>query len=165
MMDFERKVRMLSRSINVVYYTIYLLTIIAVVTIFFLSYADIKLVEIDPLSTTGTTISTVYMVYLLVSIPAALFLFHQKTLKLRNEKDEYTKFQKYKKNSYIRLWIIGIALVIGVVLVYVLHSQSMIFTAAIAAIALYFCKPSVPKIIKELGLDDDEPKITGKKYV
>lgn len=164
-MDFERKVRMLSRSINVVYYIIYLLTVIAVVTIFFLSYGNVKLVEIDPLSTVGTTISTIYMIYLLISIPAALFLFHKQTLKLRNEKDEYIKFQKYKKASYIRLWIIGIALIIGIILVYVLYSQSMIFTAAIAAIALYFCKPSPAKIIKELGLDDDEPKITGKKYV
>lgn len=164
-MDFERKVRMLSRSINVVYYAIYLLTIIAVVAIFFLSHANIKLVEIDPLGKLGSIINTIYIIYLLISIPAALYFFHKFTLKIKNEKDEYIKFQKYKKASYIRLWVIGIALIIGVVLVYVLYSKSMIFTAAIAAIALYFCKPSRLKIIRELDLDAEENKITGTKYL
>ena len=164
-MEFDRKVRMLSRSINVVYYAVYLLTIIAVVVIFFLSHANIKLVEIDPLSKLGSTINTIYIIYLLVSIPAALYLFHKFTLKIKNEKDEYSKFQKYKRASYIRLWVVGIALVVGVALVYVLHSKSMIFTAAIAAIALYFCKPSPLKIIRELDLDAEENKITGTKYL
>ncbi len=164
-MELERKVRMLSRSINVVYYTIYLLTIIAVVAIFFMSYGNVKVSTIDPLSKLGSTINTIYIIYLLISIPAALYLFHQYTLKLKNEKDEYIKFQKYKKASYLRLWIVGFGLIAGVILVYVLRSQSMIFTAAIAAIALYFCKPSMPKVVKELGLEDEQNEITGKKYI
>ncbi|NLO69620.1 MAG: hypothetical protein GX102_01430 [Porphyromonadaceae bacterium] len=154
-MDIERKIRMLTRSINVVYYTIYLLTIFAVVVIFVLSFGDVSVKTIDPLSKLGTNISTAYIIYLLVSIPAGLFLFHQYTLKLRKETDEYIKFQKYKKAAYLRLWVVGIGLIIGVILVYVLRSQSMIFTAAIAAIALYFCKPSGVKVIRELDLDAD----------
>ncbi len=62
-MELDRKVRMLSRSINVVYYTIYLLTIVAVVTIFFLTYSDAEVNRIDPLSKLGTNISTAYIIF------------------------------------------------------------------------------------------------------
>ncbi len=164
-MELERKVRMLSRSINVVYYTIYLLTILVVVSIFFLTYSDTEVTRIDPLSKLGTNISTGYMIYLLTSIPLALYLFYRYTQKLRTEPEEYIKFKKYKKASYIRLWVVGIGLIIGVILVYVLRSQSMIFTSAIAAIALYFCKPSMAKVVNELDLDADSNQFSGKKYI
>jgi uncharacterized membrane protein YbjE (DUF340 family) len=164
-MELERKIRMLSRSINVVYYTIYLLTIVAVVTVFFLTYSDVQVNRIDPLSKLGTNISTGYMVYLLVSIPAALYFFHRYTQKLKTEQDEYVKFQKYKKASYTRLWVVGLGLILGVILVYILRSQSMIFTSAIAAIALYFCKPSMAKVAHELDLDADSNQFSGKKYI
>lgn len=95
------------------------------------------------------------MIYLLTSIPLALYLFHIYTQKLRKETNEFIQFQKYKKASNIRLWVVGIGLVVGVLLVYLLRSQSMIFTAAMAAIALYFCKPSGIKMIRELDLDAD----------
>ncbi|NLI72541.1 MAG: hypothetical protein GX361_07400 [Bacteroidales bacterium] len=164
-MELDRKVRTVSRSINVVYYTIYLLTILAVVVIFFLTFSDVQVKRIDPLSKLGTGISTAYLIFLLISIPASLYLFHRYTQKLKVEPDEYVKLNKYKKAAYIRLWVIGLGLIVGVILVYVLHSRSMIFTAAIAAIALYFCKPSGLKIIKELDLDAEEDKIAGTKYL
>lgn len=164
-MELEKKLRMLSRSINVVYYTIYLLTIIAVVTIFFMTYGNVNVEKIDPNSKAGINISTVYIVFLLVSIPASLFLFHQQTLKLRKEPDEMIKFNKYKKASYLRLWVIGSGLIIGIILVYLLRSQSMIFMSAIAAIALYFCKPSALKITRELELDEEENITPGSKYL
>ncbi|MFV0390496.1 MAG: hypothetical protein ACK5KP_01200 [Paludibacteraceae bacterium] len=164
-MELDKKLRMLSRSINVVYYTIYLLTIIAVVVIFFMTYGEVEVEKIAPNSKLGINISTVYMIFLLVSIPASLFLFHQHTLKLRKEPDEMLKFSKYKKASYIRLWVIGSGLIIGIILVYLLRSQSMIFMSAIAAIALYFCKPSALKITRELELENDDDVVTGKKYL
>lgn len=164
-MELDRKVRMLSRSINVVYYTIYLLTIVAVVTIFFLTYSDAEVNRIDPLSKLGTNISTAYIIFLLISIPGALYLFHRYTQKLKTEPEEFVKFSKYKKASFIRLWVVGLGLISGVILVYVLRSQSMIFTSAIAAIALYFCKPSGLKIIRDLDLDTEEEKVTGTKYL
>jgi len=100
-------------------------------------------------------ISTTYLIYLLVSIPVALYWFHIYTVKLRKETDEFLKFKKYKKASNIRLWVVGTGLIVGVILVYLLRSQSMIFTSAIAAIALYFSKPSAVKMIRELDLDAD----------
>lgn len=146
---------MITKSITVTYYVIYLLTILAVVAIFFMTYANVNIERIDALSPLGVKISTVYMIYLLTSIPLALYLFHIYTQKLRKETNEFIQFQKYKKASNIRLWVVGIGLVVGVLLVYLLRSQSMIFTAAMAAIALYFCKPSGIKMIRELDLDAD----------
>ena len=154
-MEIERKIRMITKSITVTYYVIYLLTILAVVAIFFMTYANVNIERIDALSPLGVKISTVYMIYLLTSIPLALYLFHIYTQKLRKETNEFIQFQKYKKASNIRLWVVGIGLVVGVLLVYLLRSQSMIFTAAMAAIALYFCNPSGIKMIRELDLDAD----------
>ena len=75
-MEIERKIRMITKSITVTYYVIYLLTILAVVAIFFMTYANVNIERIDALSPLGVKISTVYMIYLLTSIPLALYLFH-----------------------------------------------------------------------------------------
>lgn len=163
-MDLERKIRTTAKSINVVYYIIYLLTIIAVVTVFFMTYTNVEVKKIDALSPLGVNINTGYLVFLLVSIPSSLYLFHRYTLKLRNESDEYTMFRKYKKAAVIRLWVVGIGLIVGVILVWLLRSQSMVFTSAIAAIALYFCKPSPLKVVRELDLDVDINNLGMRKY-
>ncbi len=154
-MELERKIRMVTKSITVTYYIIYLLTIMAVVAVFFMTYGNIQVKRIDALSPLGIKISTTYLIYLLLSIPLALYWFHVYTTRLRKETNEYLQFQKYKKASNIRLWVVGTGLIVGVILVYMLRSQSMVFTSAIAAIALYFCKPSGVKMIRELDLDAD----------
>lgn len=163
-MDIERKIRTTAKTINVVYYVIYLLTIMAVVTVFFLTYANVQVKKIDALSPLGININTGYLVFLLVSIPSSLYLFHRYTIKLRRESDEFIKFSKYKKAAITRLWIVGSGLIIGVILVWLLRSQSMIFTSAIAAIALYFCKPSPLKVVRELDLDVDINNLGMRKY-
>lgn len=164
-MNLERKIRLLGRSINVIYYTIYLLVIVAVIVFFFLTYTHVEVRKIDPQSSLASNLQTVYILYLLLSIPSALFLFHKNNLKLQNETDQYEQFRKYKKAASIRLWVIGIAFVVGVVLAFFMHSQSLIFAAAIAAIALYFCKPTRMKIINDLDLDIDSNQPKGTKYV
>ena len=96
-----------------------------------------------------------YILYLLISIPYALWSFHKKTKKWQQIKDQYVKLVEYEKGSKLRLWIIGAGLIAGIVLVYFMRSKSMIFCAAIAAIALYFTKPTLNKMISELKLDED----------
>lgn len=163
-MDLERKIRTTAKTINVVYYIIYLLTIIAVVTVFFLTYANVEVKKIDALSPLGINITTGYLAFLLASIPSSLYLFHRYTLKLRNESDSFTMFRKYKKAAVIRLWVVGAGLIVGVILVWLLRSQSMVFTSAIAAIALYFCKPSPLKVVRELDLDVDINDLGMRKH-
>ena len=151
------------KNINLVYYLLYMTTVVAAVIIFFLTFSNTREVYIDEKSKTGIIISSVYILYLLISIPYALWSFHKKTKKWQLIKDQYVKFTEYEKGSKIRLWIIGFALIAGIVLVYLMHSKSMIFCAAIAAIALYFTKPTVNKMIAELRLDEDnEDEFTDK---
>jgi uncharacterized membrane protein YgaE (UPF0421/DUF939 family) len=66
------------------------------------------------------------------------------------------KLKKYRKAGLFRILVIGIGLVLGVLFFYIMGLQSMIFSAGIAAIALFFCKPSEAKITIDLQLDTQE---------
>lgn len=44
---------------------------------------------------------------------------------------------------------------LGIIFFYVMRSQSMIFCAGIASIALVFCKPSEVKVITDLEITDE----------
>ena len=57
----------------------------------------------------------------------------------------YTHLDVYKRQG----------LMLGVLFFYVMGSQSMIFCAGIAAIGLFFCKPSQAKISSELQIDEE----------
>ena len=150
------------KNINLVYYMLYMTTVVVAVIIFFLTFSNAQTTHIDEKSQTGIIISSVYILYLLISIPYALWSFHKKTKKWQLIKDEYVKLMEYEKGSKIRLWIIGAALIAGIVLVYFMRSKSMIFCAAIAAIALYFTKPTMNKMISELKLDENREDETSE---
>jgi len=143
------------KNINRVYYLLYMTTVVIAVIIFFLTFSNAQSIYIDEKGKTGIIISSVYILYLLVSIPYALWNFHQKTKKWQLIKDQFVKFAEYEKGAKIRLWIIGAGLIAGIVLVYLMHSKSMIFCAAIAAISLYFTKPTMNKVISDLKLNDE----------
>lgn len=144
------------RRINSVYYTIYMLTIISAVAVFMSTYMNLNTFLIDSNSVLATTLSSVLIIYILITIPLSMWLFHKKTISLQQIADKYAKYNNYRKAAILRLWIIGIGLIAGVALFYILSSQSMIFCALISAVALFFCKPSVGKMMKELNLDEDE---------
>ncbi len=164
-MSIERDIRMIGRSINTVYYTIYLITILIVLVVFYITFAEIPVRKLDPMSDIASKIQSVYLFFLLTSIPLALYLFHKHTLKLQREEDRYVKLTKYRKAAITRLWVVGFGLLLGVTLVFFMRSQSMVFASGIAAIALYFCKPSRTKLIRELDLDVDSDSRSGDRYV
>ena len=112
--------------------------------------------QIDSKSDAGITLSSILILFIIGSLPAALALFHRYTKELRAEPDMNIKLEKYKKASIIRLLVIGLGLVAGVLFFYVLHSQSMLFCAGIAAIGLVFCKPAEVKIITDLEIEETE---------
>ncbi len=147
----ERKIKHLINQINLTYYGIYLLTVIAVATVFIMSFGNVEITRINETGPLGRNISTFYLIYLLVSIPFSLYGFSLRAKKWQ-KLDEDVMFEEYRKGASLRIIIIGLALVVGVILVYVMKSKSMIFSSAIAAISLYFCKPTDRKIIRELNL-------------
>lgn len=154
----EKAIRHTVKNINLTYYTIYLIAIVAVTIIFVMQFVNINYpaISIPENSDLGRTISSIYLIYLLGSIPFSLYGFTKRAKKWQQISDDTAMFNAYTKGAKTRIWIIGIALVVGIVLVKILNSKSMVFSAAIAAIALYFCKPTPRKIIKELSLEERE---------
>ena len=70
--------------------------------------------------------------------------------------DVHEKLKLYEKAGVMRLAIVGSGFLLGVLFFFVLNSQSMIFCAGIAAIALFFSKPAEVKIISELKIEEPD---------
>ncbi len=87
-------------------------------------------------------------------MPITLAIFNKLTKKWAQLEDKNLRLEKYKKAGTIRIAIVGLGLILGVLFFYIMNSQSMIFSAGIAAIALFFCKPSEAKISTELDLEN-----------
>lgn len=111
---------------------------------------------IDPKSDIGVTLQSVLILFIIGSIPLTLATFNRMTKKWTAIGNIDERIIKYRQAGILRIIIIGVGLILGVVFFYVMQSQSMIFTAGIAAIALFFCKPSENKIIIDLKLDESE---------
>ena len=111
---------------------------------------------IDPKSDIGVTLQSVLILFIIGSIPLTLATFNRMTKRWAGIDSIDERIIKYRQAGILRIIIIGVGLILGVVFFYVMQSQSMIFTAGIAAIALFFCKPSENKIIIDLKLDESE---------
>lgn len=139
------------RTLNIAYYAIYVAAIIAASVGYFILKSGIN---IDPQSQAGITISSVLIIFIIGSVPVTLGTFHRYCKKLAISEDQELKIQKYQSASLLRLVIIGTALFLGVLFFYIMQSQSMIFCAGIAAIALYFSKPTQGKLLTDLNIDE-----------
>ncbi|MDO9154556.1 MAG: hypothetical protein Q7U47_12785 [Paludibacter sp.] len=138
-------------QLTIAYYAVYITAILGALAGFYILRNGFS---IDPQSQTGIVLSSALIILIIGSIPLALALFNRYTKKLVLLTDETEKFQKYRKAGLMRIWVIGLGLVLGIVFFYVMQSQSMIFCAGIAAIGLFFCKPAESKIISELKLEE-----------
>jgi hypothetical protein len=141
------------QQLVIAYYSVYIAAIMAAVSGYFILKAGIR---IDPLSDTGTTLNTLLIILIIGSMPVALASFNRYLKKLQLLDDMELKLKKYRKAGLFRILVIGIGLVLGVLFFYIMGLQSMIFSAGIAAIALFFCKPSEAKITIDLQLDTQE---------
>lgn len=137
------------RQLVIAYYSVYIAAIAAATSGFYILKSGFI---IDPLSQTGTAINTLLIIFIIGSVPLTLGYFNKLTKKWALLEDENQRLENYRKAGTIRIAIIGLGLVLGVLFFYIMNSQSMIFCAGIAAIALFFCKPSESKISNELGL-------------
>ena len=100
---------------------------------------------------TKTVVSTIAYLYLVGSIPLALWMFSKKVAQLIEIEDLNIRYQKYMNWVTIRIALIGVGFVINIVLFYMFHSSSFLYAAAIAAVAMLFCKPNKRNIDKELN--------------
>lgn len=139
------------RVLLTAYYAVYAAAILAATSGYYILKSGFK---IDPLTSEGTIINSIVILYIISTVPLALALFNKMTKKWALIQDENVQLEKYKTGAIYRILIIGTGLVLGVVFFYVMNSQSMIFCAGIAAVALFFCKPSENKIMNDLNWND-----------
>lgn len=141
------------RQLTIAYYCVYAAAIAAALTGFYILRSGLR---IDPLSQTGTILNSILIVLIIGCIPVTLAVFNKKTKNWAKLENQDQKLALYKTAGTIRIAIVGIALITGVLFFYIMNSQSMIFCAGIAAIALFFCKPSEAKIETDLELFNSE---------
>ena len=141
------------KKLKTQYYSIYAAAISAAVGGFQLFKAGYT---IDEKSQFGIAISSVLIILIIGSIPLTLSIFNKKLKKWKTEEDIALRIKLYQKGSTIRICIIGTGFVLGILFFFLMHSQSMIFSAGIAAIALFFCKPAEVKLIADLQIEEPD---------
>ena len=114
--------------------------------------------HIDPTGQTGIVINSILIVFIIGSIPITLALFNKQTKKWAELPTLKEKLHRYEKGSILRILIIGSGFLLGILFFFLMNSQSMIFSAGIAAIGLFFCKPAEVKVISDLQIEDPEEK-------
>ena len=154
MKNIERVVR----QINQIYYLIYTGTILSTIIGYYLTMNASN--PVDQKSQLSISLSSLIIIYIIVSIPAALALFHRSLKKWRAIEDIFLKTKKYIAGAQLRLFIVGLGLILSIIGHFILYVNtqnfSMIGCAGIAAVALFFCKPSVGKVLTELDIDVEE---------
>jgi hypothetical protein len=140
------------KQLYIVYYAIY---VVAFLVAIYGNYILNSGISIDPLSSEGTLINSIVIMYIICTVPFTLAIFNKYSKKWAQIEDVNLKLLNYKKWGTLRIFIIGIGLIMGVIFFYIMRSQTMIFCAAIAALGLIFCKPSQIKLINELNIDED----------
>jgi len=143
------------KRINLAYSLIYTATILATFAGYIITQTTESTIP-SPKSELSISLSTLVIAYILISIPAALAIFHRNTKKWAAIEDRFTKINKYVAGAKLRLLVVGLGLVMSVVVFYILRTPSMIFCALIAAVALLFCRPSENRIISDLKLEEEE---------
>ena len=143
------------RTLNVYYYGIMALTLLAGTLAYFLIMKD-YVQPIDSLSTLGQAIQYVVIFDALVTIPLGLYLCKKQCTKLSVLDNEEEKLQGYKKAASMRILLVSNTMVLAIAAFYLMGAyQSMLWVAAVSAIGWYFTKPSERKM--ELELQPKDP--------
>ena len=143
------------RTLNVYYYGIMALTLLAGTLAYFLIMKD-YVQPIDSLSTLGQAIQYVVIFDALVTIPLGLYLCKKQCTKLSTLDNEEEKLQGYKKAASLRILLVSNTMVFAIAAFYLMGAyQSMLWVAAVSAIGWYFTKPSERKM--ELELQPNDP--------
>jgi hypothetical protein len=142
------------RTLNVYYYGIMALTLLAGTLAYFLIMKD-YVQPIDSLSTLGQAIQYVVIFDALVTIPLGLYLCKKQCTKLSTLDNEEEKLQGYKKAASLRILLVSNTMVFAIAAFYLMGAyQSMLWVAAVSAIGWYFTKPSERKMELELQAKD-----------
>ena len=138
------------RTLNVYYYGIMAMTLLAGTLAYFLIMKD-YVTPIDSLSTIGQAIQYIIIFDALITIPLGLYLCKKQCTKLSTLENEEEKFLGYQKAAKLRILLVGNTMIFAIAAFYLMGAyQSMLWVAAVSAIGWYFTKPSVRKMELEL---------------
>lgn len=143
------------KTLNLYYYGILILALIAGTLTYFLIMKDYVL-PIDPMSNVGKILQYLVIFDALLTIPLGLYLCKRRCTKLALFTDEIEKLSGYKKIATWRIILVGNTMIFGIAVFYLLGAyQSMLWIAAVSAIGWYFTKPSEAKL--QIELQPQEP--------
>ena len=145
------------RTLNVYYYGMMALTLLAGTVAYFLIMKGYVL-PIDSLSSLGQAMQYIVIFDALITIPLGLYLCKKQCSKLSVLENEEQKLQGYQKAATTRILLVSNTMVFAIVAFYLMGAyQSMLWVAAVSAIGWYFTKPSVRKM--ELELQPKDPNV------
>lgn len=143
------------RTLNVYYYGIMVLTLLAGTLSYFLIMKE-YVQPIDSLSNLGQIIQYIVIFDALVTIPVGLYLCKKQCTKLSTLENEEERLLGYQKAATIRILLVSNTMVFAITAFYLMGAyQSMLWVAAVSAIGWYFTKPSLRKM--ELELQPKDP--------
>ena len=143
------------RTLNVYYYGIMFLTLLAGTLSYFLIMKE-YVQPIDSLSNLGQIIQYIVIFDALVTIPVGLYLCKKQCTKLCTLENEEEKLLGYQKAATMRILLVSNTMVFAIAAFYLMGAyQSMLWVAAVSAIGWYFTKPSLRKM--ELELQPKDP--------
>lgn len=133
------------KNLNWCYYGIMVFTLI-LLTVSYYAFFKGLYEPLDPQGELGCIVQYVVIIMALVTIPGGLYIikfFKPKTL------------EKYQQLATIRISTVSSTMPLGIVAYYWMGCyQSMLWVAAIAAIAWYFSKPTLGKLQQEMKPED-----------
>lgn len=142
------------RTLNLYYYGIMVLTLLAGTLAYFLIMKD-YVQPIDSFSMLGKIIQYVIIFDALVTIPLGLYLCKKQCTKLSVLENGKEKLLGYKQAATLRILLVGNTMVFAIAAFYLMGAyQSMLWVAAVSAIGWYFTKPSERKMQLELQPQD-----------
>ncbi len=150
--NISLQMKKVQKSLSLAYYSMFAAAFVAAITGYYILQNSLV---INPLTQPGIAISAILIIFIIGSVPIALAWFNNFLKKLKIHSDLTYKLEQYRKAGIIRITVIGAGVVLGIIFFYVMRSQSMIFCAGIASIALVFCKPSEVKVITDLEITDE----------
>lgn len=143
------------RYLNWFYYGMMVLSLI-VLTIMYFSFSRRLFLPLDRFSTLGIVLQYIVIFDALITIPGGLYAFKKLCEKLQPMEDKEEQLRRYRKYAAWRIVLVSNAMPLGIVAFYLFGAySSMLWVAAVAAIAWYFTKPTLRKLEMELEPKDD----------
>lgn len=145
------------RKLNLSYYAVMIIALLAL-TLMYYGLLQEWYKPIDKLSTMGMVIQYFIIFDALITIPGGLYGFKRLLEPFKAMEDKDKQLKQYEKLASWRIILVSNSMPLGIVAFYLMGGyKSMLWVAAVAAIAWYFTKPTLRKM--EIELTPNDPNI------